>query len=63
MPAITIALDQTSEEKKKELIERLTREASEITGYPAEYFFVYVQEYPTENIGVGGKTLKKLRSQ
>jgi 4-oxalocrotonate tautomerase len=63
MPAITIALDQTSEEKKKELIERLTREASEITGYPAEYFFVYVQEYPTENIGVGGKTLKELRSQ
>ena len=61
MPAITIALDQTSEEKKKELIERLTREASEITGYPAEYFFVYVQEYPTENIGVGGKTLKELR--
>ena len=63
MPAITIALDQTSEEKKKELIERLTREASEITGYPAEYFFVYVQEYPTENIGVGGKTLKEMRSQ
>ena len=61
MPAITIALDQTSEEKKKELIERLTREASEITGYPSEYFFVYVQEYPTENIGVGGKTLKELR--
>ena len=63
MPTITIALDQTSEEKKKQLIENLTREAAEITEYPAEYFFVYVQEYPTENIGVGGKTLKKLRSQ
>jgi phenylpyruvate tautomerase PptA (4-oxalocrotonate tautomerase family) len=31
------------------------------TGYPAEYFFVYVQEYPAENIGVGGKTLKDIR--
>lgn len=63
MPAITIALDQTSEEKKKQLVENFTRVASEITGYPAEYFFVYIHEYPTENIGVGGKTLKELRSQ
>ena len=63
MPTITISLDQTSEEKKKQLVENLTREASEITEYPAEYFFVYVQEYPTENIGVGGKTLKEIRSQ
>ncbi len=63
MPTITIALDQTSEEKKKQLIENLTRVAVEITEYPAEYFFVYVQEYPTENIGAGGKTLKKIRGQ
>ena len=63
MPTITIALDQTSEERKKQLVENLTKEAAEITGYPAEYFFVYVQEYPTENIGVGGKTLKELRNQ
>jgi 4-oxalocrotonate tautomerase len=61
MPTITIALDQTSEEKKKQLVENLTRVAAEITKYPAEYFFVYVQEYPTENIGVGGKTLKEQR--
>jgi 4-oxalocrotonate tautomerase len=54
MPTITIALDQISEEKKKQLVENLTREAAQITEYPAEYFFVYVQEYPTENIGVGG---------
>ncbi len=63
MPTISIALDQTSEEKKKLLIENLTRVAAEITNYPADYFFVYVQEYPAENIGVGGKTLKKLRNQ
>ncbi len=61
MPVITIALDQTSEEKKKQLIEKLTRVAVEITEYPADYFFVYVQEYPTENIGIGGKTLKEMR--
>lgn len=61
MPVITIELDETSEEKKKRLVERLTREAAEITGYPAEYFFVYVQEYPAENIGVGGRTLMEIR--
>jgi 4-oxalocrotonate tautomerase len=61
MPTITIAMDQTSEEKKKQLVENFTRVAAEITGYPAEYFFVYVQEYSTENIGVGGKTLKEQR--
>ena len=60
MPTITIALDKTSEEKKKQLVEKLTKEAAQITGYPAEYFFVYVQEYLTENIGVGGKTLKEI---
>ncbi|NVO09788.1 MAG: tautomerase family protein [Bacteroidales bacterium] len=63
MPVITIAIDQTSEEKKKQLVESLTKEAVKITGYPAEYFFVYVQEYPSENIGIGGKTLKEMRSK
>lgn len=63
MPTITIAIDQISEEKKKQLVENLTKEAAEITGYPAEYFFMYVQEFPTENIGIGGKTLKEIRSQ
>ncbi len=63
MPAITIAIDQTSEEKKKQLVEKITKAAVEITGYPAEFFFVYVQEYPAENIGVGGKTLKEMRNQ
>ena len=63
MPVITIALDQISGEKKKQLVENLARGAAEITEYPVEYFFVYVQEYPAENIGVGDKTLKELRSQ
>ena len=63
MPTITIALDQTTEEKKKQLIDRLTKDASEITGYPTDFFFVYIQEYPTENIGAGGKTVKEIKGQ
>jgi|WetSurMetagenome_2_1015567.scaffolds.fasta_scaffold611908_2 phenylpyruvate tautomerase PptA (4-oxalocrotonate tautomerase family) len=38
MPTITIAMDQTSEEKKKQLIETLTSDASKITGYPPDFF-------------------------
>ena len=63
MPTITIALDQTTEEKKKQLIDRLTKDASEITGYSTDFFFVYIQEYPTENIGAGGKTVKEIKGQ
>lgn len=63
MPTITIAIDQTSEEKKKQLIEKLTMEASKITDYPPEFFYVYIQEYPAENIGAGGKTVKEIQKQ
>jgi 4-oxalocrotonate tautomerase len=63
MPTITIAMDQTSEEKKKQLIETLTSDASKITGYPPEFFYVYIQEYPVENIGAGGRTVKEIKNQ
>jgi 4-oxalocrotonate tautomerase len=62
MHVITIALDQTNEEKKKQLVENLTRVAAEITEYPTEFFFVYIQEYQVENVGVGGKILKELKN-
>jgi len=61
MPVITVAVDKLNEEKKKKLVEHLTKEAADITGYPADYFFVYIQEYATENIGVGGKTIREIR--
>jgi 4-oxalocrotonate tautomerase len=63
MPTITIAMDNTSDEKKKQLIEKLTSEASKITDYPPEFFYVYIHEYPTENIGAGGRTVKEIKNQ
>ena len=60
IPTITIALNKTSEEKKKQLVENLTKEAAQITEIPIEHFVVYVQEHPHENIGVGGKALKEI---
>jgi len=45
MPVITIDLWALSPEIKAELIERLTKTASEITRLPEAAFFVYVREY------------------
>lgn len=59
MPVITIDLWQISPEIKAELIEKLTTTASEITKLPKPAFFVYVREYPTDAIGVGGVPLSR----
>ena len=57
MPVITIDLWAVRPETKAELIEKLTRTASEITKLPPAAFFVYVREYPLDAIGTGGVPL------
>jgi|GEM_PF-540612 len=59
MPVITIDLWPVSPEIKAELIQKLTKIASDITNLPQSAFFVYVREYPTESIGVGGIPLSQ----
>ncbi|MFA5268550.1 MAG: 4-oxalocrotonate tautomerase DmpI [Methanoregula sp.] len=59
MPVITIELWPVSPEVKAELIEKLTKTASDITKLPQAAFFVYVREYPTDAIGVGGTPLSQ----
>jgi 4-oxalocrotonate tautomerase len=59
MPVITIELWPVSPEVKAELIRKLTTTASDITGLPQSAFFVYVREYPTDAIGVGGTPLSQ----
>lgn len=57
MPVITIDLWKVTPEVKAELIEKLTKTASEITKLPPAAFFVYVREYPLDAIGTGGVPL------
>ncbi len=57
MPVIQITLGQTSGEQKKALIERLTADAIEITGIPANEFTVLITELGRDNIGRAGRTL------
>jgi 4-oxalocrotonate tautomerase family enzyme len=64
MPVINIdlGLGQTSETQKKQLISRLTSEAAENIGLPAEKFITFINEFPLENIGLGGSTVKELKA-
>ena len=40
----------------------MTAEAVDITGIPVEKFTTFIVEYPAENIGIGGKSLKAIRA-
>ena len=57
MPLITMKIADLPKEKKEELTRRMTQLASEITGIPEPAFMMFVEEYPTENIAVGGTLL------
>ncbi|WP_432736105.1 4-oxalocrotonate tautomerase DmpI [Maridesulfovibrio sp. FT414] len=63
MPVITYAGSEMSEEKKRSLVEQLTEAASEVSGIPAKSFTVLIQEYPQNAIGIGGETLKDIKSR
>ncbi|MDE6570522.1 MAG: tautomerase family protein [Alistipes sp.] len=63
MPYITIESGTMTADQKKELIERMTAVASEITRIPDEFFMVTINELPDENIGIGGKTIDEIKKQ
>jgi 4-oxalocrotonate tautomerase len=57
MPVITVQMRKVPAEKKKELIEKLTSAAVEVTNTPASSYTVFIEEYELDNIGIGGQTL------
>ncbi len=59
MPLITMKIAPIPKEQKTELAQKMTRLASEITGIPEPAFTMFVEEYSTENIAVGGKLLSE----
>lgn len=62
MPCINVQMGNTTEEVKKQLIVELTSTAVKVTNMKPEQFTVFVQEFPYENIGVGGKTVKDIKA-
>ena len=61
MPYISIESGALTSEQKKELIERLTSTASEITNIPSQFFTVTIKELPDENFGIGGKSVDEIK--
>ena len=61
MPYISIESGNLSTEQKRQLIERLTATASEITHIPERFFTVTIKEIPDENFGIGGKSIGEIK--
>ncbi len=61
MPYISIESGRLTAEQKKELIERLTATAAEITHIPAQFFAVTIKELSDENFGIGGKSINEIK--
>ncbi|MDE5998542.1 MAG: 4-oxalocrotonate tautomerase family protein [Bacteroidaceae bacterium] len=61
MPYISIESGALTAEQKKQLIERLTATASEITHIPKQFFTITIKELPDENFGIGGKSIDDLK--
>lgn len=60
-PYISIESGKLTAGQKKELIERLTATASEITHIPEQFFTVTIKELPDENFGIGGKSIDEIK--
>lgn len=61
MPYISVEIGVLTSEQKKELIERLTATASEITHILTQFFTVTIKELPDDNFGIGGKSIDKIK--
>ena len=61
MPYISIESGKMTAEQKKQLIERLTATASEITNIPEQFFTISIKEIPDENYGIGGKSIDEIK--
>ncbi|MCY6355384.1 4-oxalocrotonate tautomerase DmpI [Clostridium sp. ZS2-4] len=63
MPYITIEGGRMTAEQKQQLIEKITNIASEIMNVPSEFFITTIKELSDENIGIGGKTIDKIKEE
>ena len=60
MPIVTITMRQTPAETKRELIEKLTAAAVEITKIPEQHFVFAIKELDDVNLGIGGRTIEEI---
>lgn len=62
MPAINVEIGPLPIEQKRQLVRELTEAAANITGAPKQAFYVFINEYPYENVAVGGELMSDRRA-
>lgn len=60
MPVIIIESNPIEVEKKKILVEKITKAVSDVYELPEDTVTILIRELKREDIGVGGKLLKDL---
>ena len=63
MPYITVESGVLSEEQKEKLIAKLTEVSSEIMNIPQDFFMVTIKELSDKNIGIGGRSIDKIKEE
>ncbi len=63
MPYIKVVGGSLTGEQKERLIQRLTEVASEIMAVPPAFFMTTIEELPEQNIGIGGRTIDKIKQE
>ncbi|TKG97026.1 4-oxalocrotonate tautomerase family protein [Puteibacter caeruleilacunae] len=62
MPVINFQGAKLSTDQKKELIQKFTEVTKDVTHSPDQFITVVIEEYPDENLGVGGKTVSEIKA-
>lgn len=63
MPIISWEGGELSKEQKKDLIQKLTEAAVEITKVPARFYSVVIREQQDENLGFAGETVEEIKAK
>ncbi len=63
MPIISWEGGKLSKEQKKDLIQKFTEVAVEITKVPAKFYSVVIREQQDENLGFAGETVEEIKAK
>ncbi len=62
MPVISWEGGKLTKEQKKDLIQKFTEVAAEVTKVPAKFHTVIIREQQDENLGVAGQTVEEIKA-
>lgn len=63
MPIISWEGGKLTKEQKKDLIQRLTEVAVEVTNVPVKFYSVVIREQQDENLGFAGETVEEIKAK